>query len=151
MTERKFSTTKLSKVMSYKAYLVLDDLLQADQSGQRYQISTVTYWPNSKGSNLLTAVVVKYLRLTGAHAERVNTQGQLRKGRHGEYKWAYSTSMAGSADIHAIIDGRYVGIEIKYGRDKQSDVQEKYQAKVEQAGGTYIICKLLDDVIELKI
>jgi hypothetical protein len=34
-----------------------------------------------------------------------------------------------------------VKIEIKYGKDRQSDVQKEYQASIERAGGVYIIVR----------
>ena len=36
-------------------------------------------------------------------------------------------------------------IEIKYGKDRQSDDQIRYQEMIEKAGGIYIIVKNFDD------
>jgi hypothetical protein len=59
--------------------------------------------------------------------------------------WTPSTSTKGSADISATIRGRSVKIEVKYGKDKQSEVQKKYQESIEQAGGTYFIARNFDE------
>jgi hypothetical protein len=34
---------------------------------------------------------------------------------------------------------------VKYGKDKQSEVQKRYQESVEAAGGTYFIARTFDD------
>jgi hypothetical protein len=42
-------------------------------------------------------------------------------------QWTKGTSTAGSADISATIKGRSVKIEVKIGKDRQSEAQKKYQ------------------------
>jgi hypothetical protein len=44
--------------------------------------------------------------------------------------------------------GQYVGIEVKAGKDRQSDDQKKRQFEVERAGGTYLLVRSTDDFIE---
>ena len=58
-----------------------------------------------------------------------------------------STGTKGSADISAIIQGRSVKIEVKFGKDRQSEVQKQYQESVESAGGIYYIAKDFDSFI----
>ncbi|HJY63731.1 MAG TPA: hypothetical protein VJ455_06205 [Ignavibacteria bacterium] len=50
----------------------------------------------------------------------------------------------GTADISATIAGRSVKIEVKIGRDKQSQKQKEYQRQVEASGGLYFIAKSFD-------
>ena len=50
----------------------------------------------------------------------------------------------GTADIHAIIKGRAVKIEVKIKADSQSIWQKAYQKDVEKAGGIYYIAKDFD-------
>ena len=50
----------------------------------------------------------------------------------------------GSADISATIQGKSVKIEIKWGNDRQSPAQAKYQAEIVQAGGIYLIVHTFD-------
>jgi len=66
----------------------------------------------------------------------------------GKGSWTRSGSTPGSADISATIKGRSVKIEVKIGRDSQSQLQKAYQETVENAGGTYIIAKDFDQFIE---
>jgi hypothetical protein len=63
-------------------------------------------------------------------------------------KWTPGQSTKGTADISATIRGRSVKIEIKYGKDRQSDVQKQYQASIERAGGVYIIVRDFDSFVE---
>jgi len=62
--------------------------------------------------------------------------------------WTRGTSTAGSADISATIKGRSVKIEVKIGKDRQSDAQKRYQEMIERAGGIYIIAKDFDSFVE---
>ena len=62
--------------------------------------------------------------------------------------WTRGTSTAGSADISATIKGRSVKIEVKIGRDRQSDAQKRYQEMIERAGGTYYIARDFDEFVE---
>lgn len=63
-------------------------------------------------------------------------------------QWTKGTGTAGSADISATIKGRSVKIEVKIGKDRQSDAQKKYQEMIERAGGVYIIAKNFDEFVE---
>lgn len=54
----------------------------------------------------------------------------------------------GTADIHAIIKGKAVKIEVKIGKDRQSIFQKEYQKNVEKAGGIYYIAKDFDSFYE---
>ncbi len=62
--------------------------------------------------------------------------------------WTKGTSTAGSADISATIKGRSVKIEVKIGKDRQSEAQKRYQEMIERAGGIYIIAKDFDSFVE---
>jgi hypothetical protein len=41
-----------------------------------------------------------------------------------------------------------VAIEVKIGKDRQSEAQKNYQAMIEKAGGIYWIVKSFDDFYE---
>lgn len=55
--------------------------------------------------------------------------------------------LPGSSDIIAIIQGRFVGIEAKVGKDLQRRNQENFAAAVRRAGGIYILARSVDDVV----
>jgi hypothetical protein len=66
----------------------------------------------------------------------------------GSMTWGKSTATKGSADISATIQGRSVKIEVKIGKDRQSEDQKVYQANIEKSGGQYWIAKNFDDFIK---
>jgi hypothetical protein len=69
-------------------------------------------------------------------------------GTFTEGTWTKGTGTPGSADISATIYGRSVKIEVKIGKDRQSEAQKNYQAMIERSGGTYIIAKDFDSFLE---
>lgn len=102
---------------------------------------------STRNANELTKCILAYLKAKGHHAERVNTTGLPRKQRDGSVKWTFAGGMKGSADIHAIVNGRFVAIEVKYGKDRQSEAQKKYEKKVTEAGGVYQIVRTLGEFL----
>lgn len=108
-----------------------------------------------KTANGLTKMIIDWINYNGGQAERINTTGRLIKAKTykdvmgitktiGQDKWIKGTGTLGSADISATIQGKSVKIEVKIGRDKQSDVQKQYQEAIEKAGGIYYIAKDFD-------
>ena len=105
----------------------------------------------ASSANELTKAVIKFIRLTGGQAERISVTGRVINTRKtytdilghrktiGSVKYIPSAMTRGSADISAIIQGKSVKIEIKWGKDCQSPAQAKYQAEIEKAGGIYLI------------
>jgi hypothetical protein len=122
-----------------------------------YALAYTSFKDNS--ANELTKSIVKFLIMSGWQAERINTMGVYREAKKvqdmdgitrvvGKGKYTPSGSTKGSADISATIYGRSVKIEVKYGRDVQSEAQKKYQQAIEAAGGIYIIAREFDSFIE---
>lgn len=104
-----------------------------------------------KTANGLTRCIVDFIRSQGGQAERINTTGmpivrQLPSGRT-ETTWRKGNTTKGSADISAIICGKSVKIEVKIGRDRQSEAQKRYEQAVTSAGGYYFIAKNFDDFL----
>jgi len=65
----------------------------------------------------------------------------------GSGTWTHGSGTKGSADISATIKGRSVKIEIKWGKDRQSEAQKEYQLSIEKALGIYIVVKTFDEFI----
>jgi hypothetical protein len=84
----------------------------------------------------LTACVVKYIELMGGWASRVNSTGIYDKKLQ---RFRTSTQKKGIADVIATYRGLSLQVEIKIGRDQQSDDQRKVQQQVTEAGGMYFI------------
>lgn len=118
-----------------------------------------TEW-NDNNANALTKCVIAWIQFNGGQAERISSQGQYREGAKIQVgsgimahtkqlpgKWTPGQSTKGTADISATIRGRSVKIEIKYGHDRQSQVQKEYQQAIENAGGVYIIVRDFDSFV----
>lgn len=98
-------------------------------------------------ANGLTACIVDWINLNGYSATRISTMGTVRK-INGEMKWTHGSTRKGTADIHAVIRGRHVSIEVKIGRDKISRDQERERERIEKAGGYYFVAINMDSFIE---
>ena len=115
---------------------------------------------HERSANGLTQMVIDWLRFHGWQAERINTTGRRIDNRKtsidvigrartiGKVEWIPTTGQKGSADISATVMGRSIKIEIKYGKDRQSDDQKKYQQDIERSGGVYLIVRKFDEFVE---
>ena len=108
-------------------------------------VIVLDHW-NDNWGNALTKSIIAFLQFSGCQAERINTMGVYRKKYRTDGvaiggQWTKGTGTPGSADISATIKGRSVKIEVKYGKDRQSDVQKAYQKAIEEAGGVYVIAR----------
>ena len=116
------------------------------QSGG-YAMKIKPYKDNT--ANELTKSIIDWINFSGGSANRINTQGQVRKekvqlafGNVREIiRFTPSSTRKGTADIHAVMQGRHLSIEIKIGNDKLSDYQVKEQARITNAGGLYYVAK----------
>jgi hypothetical protein len=116
---------------------------------------------NDRSANGLTRCVLDYLLLSGHFCERTGNEGRVIDGRKtytdvigrqktiGTVKRIKSSGTKGTSDLKAVINGRMVAIEIKFGADRQSQHQKDYQAMVENAGGTYWIVKNFEQFLNL--
>jgi hypothetical protein len=82
----------------------------------------------------LTKCITAYLRLNGAFVSRVNNTGiydrRLNRYRPG-------TSRKGLPDIIATHKGKSIFVEVKHGRDRMSEHQEKIMKEQERSGGLW--------------
>ena len=101
-----------------------------------YALLTTKFSDDS--ANSLTASIMAFLKLKNCFGARVNTQGNYSQ-RLG--KFITSGSTKGMPDISAIVKGRFVGIEVKFSKDVQSDRQKVIQQQIEEAGGLYYIAR----------
>lgn len=104
-------------------------------------------------ANGLTKAIVKWINLNGYQAERISTSGRWvdnskvvtdvlgNQKKIGSGKYIKGSGTKGSADISATIKGKSIKIEVKIGKDKQSEAQIEYQKAIERAGGIYFIAK----------
>lgn len=103
----------------------------------------------------LTRCAIHFLRFKGHHCERTGNTGRPIDQRRtftdvvgrtrtvGSLKWIPGAGTNGTSDLKAIIDGRFVAIEIKCRatNDRLSPAQKAYQMAVQEAGGLYVIAR----------
>lgn len=51
-------------------------------------------------------------------------------------------------DIWCCLNGRFVVIEVKAGKDRQSDEQKQRQFEIERAGGVYLLIRSKDEFLK---
>lgn len=108
-------------------------------------------------ANDIEKAIERFARLSGFLAERTKTQGRMMDAKYidtaygrvqtSTAKMVTSTSRKGSSDMKVLIKGDPIAVEIKFKKDRQSDVQAQYQKDYESAGGTYIIVKTFEDFV----
>jgi Holliday junction resolvase len=93
-------------------------------------------------ANSLTGCIVKYITLKGGFATRINSTGiydiRLNRYRPG-------TQKKGISDIISMYRGKSLSIEVKYGKDVQSEAQKKIEAEIIRAGGLYYEARNFSD------
>lgn len=120
----------------------------ADTSVPDYALPKKTY--SDKTANGLTKAIIDYIRMNGGYADRINNTGVYVKGKTTDLghevlmergKYIRSGSRKGIADIMATKKGRLVAIEVKIGKDRQSEHQKLIECEINQAGGVYMIAR----------
>lgn len=93
---------------------------------------------DSNTNSLTKSIIYDMVKVRGGCAYRINNAGI-----YDAKKKAYRAGVTrkGIPDIIGIINGRFYGIEVKFGRDKQSAEQRIIQMEIEDAGGVYFIAK----------
>lgn len=126
----------MSKALKDLALLSLEGKRQKYPNVPTNAVPATKY--TDKTANGLTKCILSLLQVEGCYATRIQSQGQYHEKLQ---SWTKGTTSKGTADIHATINGRHVSIEIKIGKDRQSEAQRATQAKIEAAGGLYFIAR----------
>lgn len=147
------STTKLY----YKKSLAVKFLEDLSFEAKKAKHPTVPYLSRDlfrdNTANGLTHCVIAYIRLVGGQSERINCQGGIKDNRQvvtdcigrqrtiGSLTRIKTSGQRGTADISALFEGKTLKIEVKIGKDHQSEAQRCYQLSIEKSGGYYYIAK----------
>ena len=78
---------------------------------------------------------------------RNQTQG-IRDKTTGVY-YSNPYVMKGCSDIIAVINGQFIGVEVKTATGKQSADQILFQRRLENAGGKYIVARSVVDIKDI--
>ena len=93
-------------------------------------------------ANKLTKQILQYLNTAGHYAVRINNipGTKYRKGN----------VTRGVADIMGCTKGgKALAVEIKFGKDRQSEFQKEFEEHYKKRGGIYIIAQKIEDVTEV--
>jgi hypothetical protein len=92
-------------------------------------------------NNLTNAIIAGISDRRIGTAWRNNRIDAMAAGRGGKLR-RVSAGIDGQADITGImLDGRRLEIEVKNGRDQQSDKQVAFQRMIESHGGVYVVAR----------
>lgn len=103
-----------------------------------------------KTANGLENSICKFITLAGYQCERIKNVGRKIEGKstntamgvlRGKSIYIPGTGTRGTPDCRATIKGQSVGIEVKIGKDEQSEHQSQYEKDMVNAGGRYYIAK----------
>ena len=61
----------------------------------------------------------------------------------------FRTGKKGCPDICGVMNGKFIGIEVKIGKNKLSPFQKQAQEDIERSGGIYVTAYSLDNVENL--
>lgn len=101
--------------------------------------------PKPETANRITANVIRIINSTpGCVAYRVNNVGVWDAAKQIHRK---GNTEKGLPDIWACLRGRFVTIEVKAGRDKLSEDQEKRRFEIVRGGGTFLVAHSTDGFI----
>ena len=101
---------------------------------------------SDSNTNALTkAVIYDMANVRKGVAYRINNAG-IYDQKKGVYR--KGVTRKGIPDIIGIIKGRFFGIEIKFGSDRQSAEQRIIELEIKKAGGVYMIVKTYRGYVE---
>jgi len=101
-----------------------------------------------KTANGLTSAILAYCELSGAFAQRSGSEGRYRQGatvvdavgRTRVMKGSYLPGLnVGQGDLQIVLAGRIYSVEIKIGKDRQSEKQKDFESRLTSSGGIYAI------------
>lgn len=150
----RYEYTKKPRYIKSRAVKMLESMAM---DAARLRLPDVPYLAprtfRDDSANTLTKCIIEFLKLNDWQAERINTMGRPvdrsktftdvlgNRRTIGRVEWTHGTTTRGSSDISATIAGRSVKVEVKFGADRQSEAQRRYQEQVEKAGGIYYIAR----------
>lgn len=109
---------------------------------------------SDKTANDLAKAIKAFCEMQGVMCQRTGNEGRYRpgavvvdvigRGRQMKGTWLPGLNN-GQGDLHIVLKGMSHWLEIKIGKDRQSDKQKDFEAMVKRSGGTYDIVKSWDE------
>lgn len=96
-------------------------------------------------ANGLAGCIEAWAKINGAFYQRQNSQGQYDSRLK---MWRKSGTTRGIADVQVTYKGKTYNLEIKVGKDRQSEVQKEVELRIKEAGGHYAVIHCFDDFLK---
>lgn len=123
--------------------------LQTDEQRELFQKAFPPAKKKKSKASELTDAIISYIKMTGGAARSINNSVPYDKN-----KGVYLSGIVrrGTEDITCTMPivfsgvkiGLHVGVEVKIGKDRQSEYQKRREEELTKAGGVYIIAKTFD-------
>jgi hypothetical protein len=136
ITKKKYSLTKRKAIQKRITEL------QTDERGVPFEVVKQPLVSKSvTDTNGITKLIVDYLRYVygSKSIRRISSEGKWRQGI------GYIRSEnKGMSDIEGIVNGKFLSLELKIGKDTIRESQLKRKREIENDGGIYYLCKWID-------
>lgn len=99
---------------------------------------------DTTANDLTKTIIWDMYHVRGGVAYRINN-GAVYDVKRKVYR--KGVQRKGIPDIIGIIDGKFYGIEVKIGKDRQSADQKEIEKEIKDSGGVYFIAKSYDDYL----
>ena len=99
---------------------------------------------DTTANDLTKTIIWDMYHVRGGVAYRINN-GAVYDVKRKVYR--KGVQRKGIPDIIGIIDGKFYGIEVKIGKDRQSAEQKEIEKEINDSGGVYFIAKSYDDYL----
>jgi hypothetical protein len=137
ITKKKYSLTKR------KATQKRITELQTDERGVPFEVTkqplVTKLVTDTNGITRLIVDYVHYIYPKSKTFKRISSEGKYRVGIG-----YIPSSNKGMSDAEGMVNGKFLSLELKIGKDKQRDSQKARQIEVENDGGIYYLCKWID-------
>ena len=136
VTKKKYSITKRKAVQKRITEL------QTDERGVPFEVVKQPLVSKSvTDTNGITKLILDYLRYVygSKSVRRISSEGKWRQGI------GYIRSEnKGMSDIEGIVNGKFLSLELKIGKDTIRESQLKRKREIENDEGIYYLCKWID-------
>ena len=93
-------------------------------------------------TNAVLNLIIDYIRFfypKSSTFRRISSEGKYRVG-----VGYIPSSNKGMSDAEGMVNGKFLSLELKIGKDRQQESQKERQIEVESDGGIYYLCKWVD-------
>jgi hypothetical protein len=123
----------------------LESMMDANYSRLHPSLPVIQHNMRDDTANGLTKCITTYMKLKGHYVTRIASQGtySVKLGRY-----IPGTARRGIADIEMLVNGVFIAVEVKVGKDRQSEDQKSVESDINKSGGHYFIARDFTGFVE---